>query len=212
MQKTEVLPSAIEPSLLDLTDEEQREVNAIKEKANYRPIVLFMGRHVPHKGIWDLVETEKQIRNECIIYIAGSGPITEEVKNACTSNRIVFLGRLTDQEKKYYYHAADIFAFPSYTKAEGFGLTLCEAMYCHAVPVTYTIEGSGVNWVCLNGETGIEVPNRDVKTYAQAVDRLIENEELRKKMAEAGHRRVVENFVVKEEVALLKKQYKKLLK
>jgi glycosyltransferase involved in cell wall biosynthesis len=212
LQKTEVLPSAIDPSLLDLKADEWERVEAIKEKSNNQPIVFFVGRHVAHKGILDLIEAEKLIQNDCVIYIAGSGPITDEVKKECSSKRIIFLGRLTDKEKKYYYHAADIFAFPSYTKAEGFGLTLCEAMYCKAVPVTYTIEGSGVNWVSLNNETGLEVPNRDVAAYAKAVDRLIEDRDLRLRMAEQGHRRVIENFIVKEEVALLKKQYKKLLK
>jgi glycosyltransferase involved in cell wall biosynthesis len=51
-----------------------------------------------------------------------------------------------------------------------------------------------------------------VAAYAKAVDRLIEDRDLRLRMAEQGHRRVIENFIVKEEVALLKKQYKKLLK
>ena len=39
-------------------------------------------------------------------------------------------------------------------------------MYCGTPAVTFTIPGSGVNWVSLNGETGIEVPNGDDKAFA----------------------------------------------
>lgn len=53
-----------------------------------------------------------------------------------------------------------MFAFPSVTKNEAFGVALAEAMYCYTPAVTFTIEGSGVNWVNLNGITGIEVSQR----------------------------------------------------
>ncbi len=211
LDKTDVLPSAIEPSLLDLKEGDVELISAIKKKANGKKIIFYVGRHVPHKGLLELLEAEKFIKNDCFIYIAGNGPITEEAKHLCNSSRVEFVGRISDDEKRCYYHAADIFAFPSYTKAEGFGLTLAEAMYCHAVPVTYTIEGSGVNWVCVNGETGLEAPNRDVLAYAKSLDELLSNDDLRNSLAQAGKQRVMNLFTVKEEVATLKKQYKKIL-
>jgi len=211
LEKTTVLQSAIDTSKLDLTTDDKGKVAAIKKEAKGKKIVLFMGRHMPHKGIRDLIEAEKMIKNECIIYIGGSGPITDKLKAATTSKRVIFLGRLSENDMRCYYHAADVFAFPSYTKAEGFGLTLAEAMYCKCAPVTYTIEGSGVNWVSLNGETGLEVPNRDVKAYAEAVDKLLDDDELRMKYAWAAHQRVLEHFTVEKELELLKKQYKELL-
>ena len=211
MSKTDVLPSAINEIAFDIADNEMKYVEDIKKKANNKKIIFFIGRHVAHKGILDLIEAEKIIKGDCHIYIGGSGPLTEEIKAQCKSKRITFLGRLTEEEKKYYYHAADIFAFPSYTKAEGFGLTLAEAMYCGVVPVTYTIEGSGVNWVSLNNVTGLEVPNRDVKGFAKAIDKLLADEKLRSNMAMAAHKRVIDNFTVAQEVRKLKEQYKKLL-
>lgn len=211
LDKTDILPSAIDTKTLDLQDGDKEIVDAIKQDALGKKIVFFIGRHVPHKGILDLVEAEKMVENDCVIYIGGVGPITEQLKREVKSSRIKFLGKLTDQEKRCYYHAADVFAFPSYTKAEGFGLTLVEAMYCKAVPVTYTIEGSGVNWVSINGETGLEVSNRDVKEYAKAIDRLLSDDVLRSKFALAAHQRVLDNFTVEKEVEKLKKQYRQLL-
>jgi rhamnosyl/mannosyltransferase len=104
-----------------------------------------------------------------------------------------------------YYHAADVFAFPSYTKAEGFGLTLAEAMYCKCAPVTYTIEGSGVNWVSLNGETGLEVPNRDVKAYAEAIDKLLSDNELCLKYSSAGKNRISRMFTSTQSIIEMNK-------
>ena len=148
--------------------------------------------------------------DEMLLYI-DERKLSDEMKAICKSNRVEFVGRLSDQEKKCYYYAADIFAFPSYTKAEGFGLTLAEAMYCNAVPVTYTIEGSGVNWVSLHEVTGLEVPNRNVAEYAKAIDELLSDDKKRNDFAEAAHQRIVENFTIEKEILNLKKQYKELL-
>lgn len=211
MEKTTVLQSAIDTDKWDLKDGDEEKVAAIRKEALSKKIVFFVGRHVPHKGIADLIEAEKLVKNDCMIYVGGTGPITEQLKATVTSNRVKFLGRLSEDDMRCYYHAADVFAFPSYTKAEGFGLTLAEAMYCKCAPITYTIEGSGVNWVSLNEVTGIEVENRNVKAYAEAIDKLLGDDTLRMKYAEAAHKRVIDYFTVEKEVYLLKKQYKQLL-
>ena len=209
--KTTILPSAIDIQKLNVNTGDIETIQRIKDKAKGRKIVFFIGRHVLHKGIQDLIKAEQLIKNDCYIFIGGVGPITDEMKAICKSNRVEFVGRLSDQEKKCYYYAADIFAFPSYTKAEGFGLTLAEAMYCNAVPVTYTIEGSGVNWVSLHEVTGLEVPNRNVAEYAKAIDELLSDDKKRNDCAEAAHQRIVENFTIEKEILNLKKQYKELL-
>ena len=90
-------------------------------------------------------------------------------------------------------------------------MTLAEAMYCNAVPVTYTIEGSGVNWVSLHEVTGLEVPNRNVAAYAKAIDKLLSDDKKRNDFAEAAHQRIVENFTIEKEILNIKKQYKELL-
>lgn len=210
LNKTQILPSAIDLSKLDLRAEDIPIINKIKKYANGKKIVFYVGRHVPHKGVGILIEAEPMIDNNCIIYIGGQGPITEEIKSKCQSKRIVFLGRLSEQEMRCYYHMADIFAFPSYTKAEAFGLTLAEAMYCGAVPVTFNIPGSGVNWVCLNNKTGLEVKNLDVKAYAEAINKLLANDKLRLTLSQNGIKRVTDNFSIIKEIEILKEQYKSL--
>ncbi|MCM1141992.1 MAG: glycosyltransferase, partial [Muribaculum sp.] len=171
--KTIVIPCSIDESKFDLKNEdEHKKVNDIKEKYNGKPIVFFIGRHVEYKGLRYLLEAERLIKNDCVFVIAGQGSLTQELKESYPSNRIHWLGRLSDEDMKLYYHAADIFAFPSITKNEAFGVVLAESMYCACPAVTFTIEKSGVNWVSVNNETCIEVANRDIKEYADAIDRL----------------------------------------
>ena len=171
-------------------------VDAIKEKYKGKKVVFFVGRHIQYKGLPYLLEAEKMVKNDCVFVIAGNGPLTEQLKQNCHSDRVFFVGRLTDQELIWYHMAASVFAFPSITKNEAFGVALAEAMYCYTPAVTFTIVGSGVNWVNLNGVTGIEVPNKDVIAYAQAIDKLLMDEPLAQKYGEAAHQRVVENFTI----------------
>ena len=110
------------------------------------------------------------------------------------SSRIKFIGRIPNEYLRCYYFASDIFAFTSCTKQEAFGIALAEAMYCGCVPVTFTIEGSGVNWVSLKDETGIEVNLGNVKAYATAIDKLLSNKDLYYKYAIAGKDRIARMF------------------
>ncbi len=63
-------------------------------------------------------------------------------------------------------------------------------MYYEKPAVTFTIEGSGVNYVSLNGVTGIEAENGNVEQYAQAMVKLSEDADLCLKFGRAGKERV----------------------
>ena len=106
-----------------------------------------------------------------------------------------YSGRIDDTELKALILASDIFCFPSITKNEAFGLALAEGMYYGKPAVTFTIPGSGVNYVSINGETCIEVENRNVEAYAIALNTLAGNKELRDRYGKAGKKRVEENFL-----------------
>ena len=84
-------------------------------------------------------------------------------------------------------------------------------MYCGSVPVTFTIEGSGVNWVSLKGETGEEVPLGDVKDYAAAIDKLLSDKELYMKYASAGKDRVTRMFTSEQSVTEADKLFHQLI-
>lgn len=186
-------------------------IKNIKELSQEKKIVFFMGRHVAYKGINYLIEAERHIKSDCVIFIAGKGPLTEKLKKQNKSSRIFFLGEIADSEIGCYMNAAKIFAFPSITKNEAFGVVLAEAMYSYLPAITFTIEGSGVNWVNLNNVTGIEVPNKDYKAFAKAIDKLLSDEELRNQMAQNAHDRIENNFTTKKIAEIVNEEYKKLL-
>mgnify|MGYP000978321010 CR=1 FL=1 len=192
-KKTKVLQNVISPR--KILDVNLVKVNNIINKYK-SPIILFLGRHVKYKGLKYLIEAERYIKSNCEILIGGDGPLTEELRNSSKSKRIHFIGRIDENDLVDYYKAAQIFAFPSITKNEAFGVALAEAMYYGCVPVTFTIEGSGVNWVNLNNVTGLEVPSFDYIEYANAIDRLLTNPELLNRLSNGAIERSKSLFTI----------------
>ena len=209
-QKIRVVQSAMDEEKFRLRDGDQESIDNLKSKYGGKKIVFFVGRHILYKGLPWLIEAEKLVKSDCIFLIAGGGPLTEELKNTCKSERVYFVGRLNDNQLRWHHYAASVFAFPSITKNEAFGVALTEAMYCYTPAVTFTIPGSGVNWVNLDGVTGIECPNRDAKAFALAIDQLLGYDNLAKQYAEAGHQRVVENFTIPKMMEKMNEVYKEL--
>ena len=194
--KRYILPYMIDESNLAITDAEIEVGKQIKEKYKGKTLGFFIGRHVPYKGLTYLVKASKELENvDMRFLVAGTGELTESLKEeAKEDHKIVFLGRITDSERRSYLYACDIVLFPSITRNEGFGLALAEGMYFGHPAVTFTIPGSGVNYVNLNGITGIECPNCDYRAYADALKKLSQNRELREKMGFAARQRVLEHF------------------
>ena len=78
------------------------------------------------------------------------------------------------------YSAADIYLFP--TLAETFGMTIVEAMSC-GLPVV-TFETGGVSEIVENGKSGFVVEYKNGEKLLKALEKLIDDDELREKMAE----------------------------
>ena len=205
--KVRVAQNGLITERFDLQDGDEEKIREIREQYKDKKIVFTCGRHIPYKGLDNLIKDDAYIQGDCVILIGGKGPIDKELKAIPCSGRVKFLGRLLDDTLRHYLHAADIFAFPSNTKAEAFGIALAEAMYCRCAPVSYTIEGSGVNWVSVDKETGIVVQLNDIKALAEAIDTLIADNSLRNCYAEAARKRIVENFTKEKAIAVINSIY-----
>jgi len=195
-QKKQILPYAIDEKNLIITDDERKKSIAIKEKYKNMVLGFFIGRHVPYKGLEYLIKASKELDNVNIHFlIAGSGELTESLKNISKDDpKVEFLGRISDSERRIYLNACNIFCFPSITRNEGFGLALAEGMYYGKPAITFTIEGSGVNYVNLDGITGIECPNKDYHAYAEALKKLCYDNKLRETYGKNARKRIIENF------------------
>lgn len=194
--KCTVIPSCIDIDRLQLSDEIITHAKHIRECYQDKFICLAVGRHVEYKGLEYLVRAAKYLDDRFVVLIGGDGPLTQSlIELAKDTPKVNFLGRIADMDLVAYYYACNVFCFPSITKNEAFGLALAEGMYFGKPAVTFTIPGSGVNFVNLNGVTGIECPNCDSKVYAEALMRLAADDELCKKYGEAGRQRVQELFL-----------------
>lgn len=194
-QKCRVLPYGIPAERLTVTERAAKLAEEIRTRNEGNTILFALGRLVPYKGMEYLVNASALLDKNYRIFIAGTGPLEEQLKALAKGDeKITFLGEIDDETRKAYALACDIFCFPSITKNEAFGLALAEAMAFGKPAVTFTIEGSGVNYVSLNGETGIEVENRNVAAYAEAIKTLAGDEALRKRLGEGAKKRVEENF------------------
>ncbi len=194
--KCRIVPNCINIERLKPSMESDTKAQKIREENDGKTICLAVGRHTEYKGFNYLIQAAHLLDDSFKVFITGKGEETEQLKTeAGDDKKIHFLGLLDDIELKGYYTAMDILCFPSITKNEAFGLALAEGMYYGKPAVTFTIPGSGVNYVCLANEDGIEVPNRDVKAYAEALKKLGADKDMREKMGAAGKKRVEENFL-----------------
>jgi len=172
--KCVVVPSCIDPDRFVVTEAIQKKSDEIRESYKDKTLCFTFGRHVPYKGFEYLEEAKKYLPEDIAVVIGD---------------------KLSQDDLIAYLNACDIFCFPSITKNEAFGLSLAEGMYFGKPAVTFTIPGSGVNYVSLNGVTGIECPNRDSKAYAEAIVKLAQDRALRDKLGAQAKQRVVDNFI-----------------
>lgn len=189
--KCTVIPNCIDQNRLIATAESRRRAEEIRKAEDGHIICFAVGRHIPYKGFKFLISASKYLDNRFRICIGGQGELTEQLKaQAAGDSKIRFLGRLSDTDLTAWYSAMDIFCFPSITKNEAFGIALAEAMV-HAKPaVTFTIPGSGVNYVCPDGKCGIESPNGDARALAEAILKLGNDPALRERLGQKGKQRV----------------------
>jgi len=207
-EKIVILPNTVNETKLHLFEGEQEEIEKIKEKYNHKKIVFSFGRHVPYKGIDFLIEAEKEIKEDCVILIAGTGEQNAQLKEKAVNNpRIEFIGRLSNNDLKYYLHASNVFAFPSHNRSEAFGVALAEALYCGLPAVSFNIEGSGALWVNENNNTGFVVDNRNVTEFATAISKILTSDELRAKMSKNAKEWVKNNFLTDQILPIMNEIY-----
>lgn len=194
-EKCVVIPCCVNASRMTVTEAELSNAKKIKEQNSDKTICFSIGRHVPYKGMEYLIRASKLLDNNFKIFIAGEGPLTDSLKAlASDDEKISFLGKVNEADLKAYLLACDIFCFPSITKNEAFGIALAEGLYFGKPAVTFTIHGSGVNYVSIDKETGIEVENKNIEKYAEAIKLLADDASLRKQYGDAARSRVNQLF------------------
>jgi glycosyltransferase involved in cell wall biosynthesis len=142
------------------------------------PEVLYAGRLSPEKGVEELVAATNGMK----LVVAGDGPLRPRVPGA--------LGFVPHDELQLLYARAAVVACPS--RREGFGVACLEAM-AHGRPVVATSVG-GLRDLVVDGETGLVVEPRDPHALRAALERLLADEELRRRLGAAGRERARDRF------------------
>jgi glycosyltransferase involved in cell wall biosynthesis len=138
------------------------------------PEILFAGRLSREKGILELVEAAQGLR----LVVAGDGPLRAQVPGA--------LGWVPRGRLDQLYARATVVACPSHR--EGFGLTCAEAM-AHGRAVVASAVG-GLRDLVIDEETGLLVPAGDVAALRHALERLLADPALRRRLGTAAREHV----------------------
>jgi glycosyltransferase involved in cell wall biosynthesis len=197
--KMSIIPNTIYAEKLQKQAGDEEAIEKVKKLYGEKKIIFTFGRHVSYKGLHHLIDIAPLLEEEAVIVIAGQGPLSETLKKRSNHPSLYFLGRLSDNELRHYLYASDVFAFPSVTRNEAFGIAMAEAMYCGLPVATFTIPYSGVNWVCIHGETGLESENGNTQAFAAAVNQLLSDPILRKKLGTNASQRA-KNFFATETI------------
>ena len=117
------------------------------------------------------------------LVIAGDGKEREKLQLLAqkhVADRVLFLGKIPRKEMYRYYSAADIFVFPGIR--ESLGMVFLEAQSC-GLPVV-AFDNAGVPEAVQNAKTGLLVPMFDLDSFVQAIERLLSNADLRRRMGD----------------------------
>jgi glycosyltransferase involved in cell wall biosynthesis len=188
-EKITVIPCGIAPYFKRITDPILLEATRHKFGLQ-RPFVLSVGTLEPRKNHLGLIkafyEVQHNKENSALLAIAGGkGWLYEEtwstVKELKLEEKVRFLGRVSDLELITLYSLADVFAFPSFF--EGFGIPPLEAMACGAPVITSNTSSLPE----VTGDAAIQVDPHDIHAIANAISRLLGDEQLQEKLRQKGY-------------------------
>jgi glycogen(starch) synthase len=188
-------------------------------RAASEAVVLFSGRFVERKGLWDLLDAIPLVHAQFpdVRYVLAGGhrncsgadmegwlmsPALREV-----GSRITFTGWLTSEQMARQYDEADILVVPSWY--EPFGLVVLEGML-HGLAVAASAVG-GPAEIIEHGRTGHLFPPRSPGALAASVLELVGNVSERKRMAAAAGRAVREKWLWPRIVMQMTSVYAELL-
>jgi len=142
------------------------------------------------------------------LYIGGEGYLKEELEKLVRSlnieDKVKFLGFISNDEVPKYFNMFTVSV--SVSESESFGVAVVEAESC-GVPVVVSNIG-GLPEVVKDGETGFIVPPKNPEATAHAVEKILLDEELRKKFSINARNFVLNKYNWEENFKLIIKIYK----
>lgn len=147
---------------------------------NKKKNILFVSRLVWFKELKTLINVYKEImrtRDDVNFVIVGDGPQRDHLEKEMPE--AVFLGKKQHNDLPPVYASSDIFVFPSIS--ETFGNVVLEAMACGCPPVVAA--AGGPKGIVTDGVNGLHAKPKDTKDFAKQINRLLDDEKLRKELS-----------------------------
>lgn len=169
------------PNGIDLNKYSSKPARAIKHPT--MKTILYVGRLEARKGVKHLLMAFKDLssrRDDVQLMIAGHGDDEQKLRDFVTEQeipRVTFLGFVSDEDKIYHLHRADVFCSPA-VRGESFGVVLLEAMAAGAP----TVAGDNIGYVSVMKETGaISLVNpKDTVDFSRRLEIMLFNPDIRK--------------------------------
>ena len=144
-----------------------------------------VGRLAPGKGQQELLEIMNKLKNtypNWTLDIIGDGDEREKLENYIKENNLTNVIMHGFQNKEYIdkvLNKSSIYLMASHS--ESFGIVLIEAM-SHGVPCIAYTSAEGANEIIENGKNGYLIENRDENKFIEKLEKLMNNEKLRKEL------------------------------
>ncbi len=208
----EVIPHGVRLEWVRQQKTRRTRVEQIRERFG-TPLLLFVGRLVYYKGLKFLVAALSILPGVRLVMI-GSGSLFAELRDQIASlgleGRVSIIPPVPEEELHAFYEACDIFVFPSTEKSETYGLVQIEAMAC-GKPVVSTNLNTGMTYLNQDGITGLTVPPCNSSALADAIQKLVDDTNLRASLGNSARNRALREFSAETMVDRTVELYKRLL-
>jgi glycosyltransferase involved in cell wall biosynthesis len=161
-------------------------------------VVLFLGRLEKVKGLPYLLNAFAALQQEdSVLVLAGTGSrqayLAQLAQELGIAERVRFVGYVPADKAVAYYSLAWLLVLPSITlvkSKELWGLVVNEAFNQGAPVITSDAVGAAAGGLVQDGINGLIVPERDSQALANAMQRILDDEELRQRLSQAARQRV----------------------
>jgi len=198
-KKVKIIKSVgIDTDEFDDSKIDKNRLEKLKTELNVKDktVVLMIARAIWHKGIREFYEAAKRSRDPDTVFIlvgdTDEGNHFSATKEFLQNSDVLWLGFREDI--KELISICDIFVLPSYR--EGVPRTLLEAASM-AKPIV-TTDAVGCKEVVEDGKNGFLVPVKDVEKLSKSIEKLLKDEDLRKKMGKYSREKAIKEFDIKK--------------
>ena len=162
--------------------------------------IAFIGNLIPKKGIFELIEAVKRVKNDVRLHIVGGG--TPEVINRLKTiagdelnRKIMIHGRLSNNEAVIFMESIDILALPTYMPAEAFPISILEAMSLGKLVISTKRAAIQDILTGLDGfPCGIFVREQNIEDITNAITWCIENSQKADLLCSKAYQKVYNSY------------------